>query len=302
MPWAALETRAGETVASGTPNPVSTAPIIDRLFAESAAARMGARMINITSGETEYPVTTSNVAAGWAASETGAVAGPSVYATTDRPLKPDHTLGIQMKITRKAMKQTGDALEQAVRRDMNGCIAEAMDRAVFLGSGSSGEPTGVITGASGWGITETDVSAAADWAAFRAAVVRFLTANAANGAEAVRLMIRPEVFDTMDDTLISGTAVSEWDRLTKNIPAKNIVMTSNALAAPAGGPPVESTAVLTATVNGVAPIFVGTWGAIDLIRDPYSDAASGGLRLTGLATMDVTVSRAVQTEILLGIQ
>lgn len=101
--------------------------------------------------------------------------------------------------------------------------------------------------------------------------------------------------------MIEGTAVSEWDRLVKNIPAGNIVMSSNALAAPAGSP-LATKALLTTNVGGVAPIFVGTWGAIDLIRDVYSDAASGGLRLTALATADVTVSRAVQLEILTGIQ
>ena len=35
---------------------------------------------------------------------------------------------------------------------------------------------------------------------------------------------------------------------------------------------------------------------MDLIRDPYSDAASGGLRLTGLVTMDVSISRAEQLQ------
>ena len=59
---------------------------------------------------------------------------------------------------------------------------------------------------------------------------------------------------------------------------------------------------MTTSASGVAPIFVGTWGAVDLIRDPFSDAASGGLRLTALATMDVTISRAVQIEILTGLQ
>ncbi|KIZ33264.1 hypothetical protein OO17_28635, partial [Rhodopseudomonas palustris] len=33
IPYAALEIRSGETIASGTPSPVSTAPIIDRIFA-----------------------------------------------------------------------------------------------------------------------------------------------------------------------------------------------------------------------------------------------------------------------------
>ncbi len=298
IPWEALEKRAGETVASGTPNPMRTAPIIDRLFADSVAARMGGSMISIGAGDAEYPVTSSSVAAGWAANETGNVPGPSAYTTVDRPLKPDHNLGLQMRITRKTLKQSGAGLEQAVRRDMNGAIAEALDKAVFLGSGSSGEPTGLFAGASAWGITETAVDAAASYAAFRAAAVRFMTANAGN-LSGIRLMLRPEVFDAMDADLISGTAVSEWDRLTGKV--GNVVLTSNALAAPTGDP-LATSAILTTTVAGVAPFFVGTWGAIDLIRDPYSDAQSGALRLTALATMDVTISRSVQTEILTGVQ
>ncbi|MHA3978747.1 phage major capsid protein [Halovulum sp. GXIMD14794] len=302
VPYESLEVRAGETVASGTPDPIQTRPIIDRIFAQSAAARMGAQMLNIGSGEVEYPVTTSSVTAGWQATETGNVAGPTAYTTTDRPLAPDHTLGVQMKITRKTLKQSGSALEQAVRRDMNGCIAEAMDAAVFQGSGSSGEPTGIFTGASAWGITETAVNAAPTWAVFRAAVRRFMDANAINSPSAVKLLIRPVVWDDMDDALFdSGSGLTEWDRLVKHIPAGNIAVSPNALAAATGSPAVTN-ALLTATVNGVPPIFVGTWGAIDLIRDPYSDAQSGGLRLTANATMDVTISRAAQLEVLTDIE
>jgi HK97 family phage major capsid protein len=301
VPWMALEKRSGETIASGTPNPRQTMPIIDRIFADSAAVRMGASMVNIGVGEVEYPVTTSAVTAGWASSETGNVAGPTAYATADRPLQPNNTLGVTMKLTRKSLKQSGDALEQAVRRDMNGAMAVAMDQAVFLGSGASGEPTGIFTlsDLSPAPFTTTDVNAVASWAAFRAAVKRFLIANAIASPADVRLLIRPEVYDDMDGTLIEGTAVSEWDRLVKNIP--NVVMSSNALPEPSSSP-LESIALLTVTKNGVPPIFVGTWGAIDLIRDPYSDAASGGLRLTALATMDVTYSRGEQIEVLTGIQ
>lgn len=41
---------------------------------------------------------------------------------------------------------------------------------------------------------------------------------------------------------------------------------------------------------------------VDLIRDPFSDAASGGLRLTALTTADVTVARGAQLEVLTGVQ
>lgn len=301
VPWQALEVRAGETVASGTPDPRMTRPIINRLFPASAAARIGAQVVNIDSGLVEWPVTTSAVSAGWASTETGSVAGPTIYATTDKAMAPSNTLGITMKVSRKALKQSGDALEQAIRRDMSGAMAQALDAAVFRGAGSGGEPLGIIPGASTYGITSTAIAAAATWSAFRAAVARFMVANAVNSPDLVKLLIRPEVWTKLDNTLITSTAVSEWDRLTGNIPAENIAMSSNALATPTGSPPACN-AVLACTVGDVAPIFVGLWGAVDVIRDPYSDAASGGLRLTALATADVTVARGVQIEVLTGVQ
>lgn len=301
VPWAALEVRAGETVAAGVPDPVQTRPVIDRLFPESMAGRMGAQVVTIDHGAVEWPVTTSAVSAGWASTETGNVAGPTAYATTDKALRPEHTLGIQMRITRRALKQAGPALESAVRRDMQGAMGQALDHAVFLGSGTNGEPLGVITGASTYGITSTAVNAAASWGAIREAVVRFMTANAAGAPSAVRLMLRPEVWSALDDEADADLAKTEWEKLTGNIPAGNIAMTANALAAPTGTP-AASSALLTTSAGGVSPIFVGLWGAVDMIRDPYTDAQSGGLRVTALATADVTVARGAQLQILTGLQ
>lgn len=299
VPLEALETRAGETLAGGVPDPIRTMPTIERLFANSSASQMGCRMINVGVGEIEYPVATGGAQPGWAGSETGDVPGPQAYTTVDRPMAPDHTLGVQMKITRKALKQAGQGLEQAVRRDMSAAIQQESDRAIFLGSGSGGEPLGIFPGAATYGITETAIDAAATYAAFRAAAVRFMTANAASGPGAVNLLLRPEVYDEMDDSLISGTSVSEWDRLVAKI--GNVVMTTNGIAAPSGSP-AASNSLLTTNTNGVAPVFCGMWGAVDVIRDPYSDAKSGQLRLTALTTMDVTVARGVQLEILTGVQ
>ena len=297
VPWAALEQR--NTVASGTPNPLMTRPIIDRLFPDSVAARMGAEAISIDAGLTEWPVVTSSVAAGWATTESGNVAGPTQYVTTDKALAPNNNLGITMRITRRALKQTGDALEAAIRRDMSGALSQALDAAIFLGTGALGQPLGVIPGAATYGITSTAIVAAATWAAFRAAVSRFLQNNAAGSPDAVKLLIRPEVWEKMDGTLIASTAVSEWDRLTGNIPDANIAMSANALAAPAT---TNTNALLTTAAGGVAPIYVGLWGAVDMIRDPFTDAQSGGLRITALATADVTVARAVQLQLLTGVQ
>ncbi len=300
VPLEALETRAGETIASGVANPLQTLPIIDRLFANSVAVQMGARMINIPFGEREWPVVTSSISAAWATTETGSVAAAAAFATTDRAMKPDNTLGVQMKVTRKTLKQSGPAIEQAIRRDMQSAIRVKLDEAAFQGSGSSGQPTGVVAGTTAYGITSTAIGAAASYAAFRSAVVRFMTANAANGPGSVSLLVRPEIWDVMDAlTDSAGQSLKEWERLEKSL--GGVVMSTNALAAPTGSP-AASKALLTVNSGGVAPFFVGLWGGVDLIRDVFSDAASGGVRITGLVTADVTVARPAQLEVLTGLQ
>lgn len=298
VPWQALEVR--NTVASGTPDPVATRPIIDRLFPDSMAGRMGAQMISIDSGAVEWPVVTSSVTAGWADGEAANVATGAAFATTDRPMKPDHNLGVQMRVTRRALKQSGAALEAAIRRDMQGAMGQAMDRAVFLGTGSDGQPLGVITGRATYGIALQEVDELASWGAFREGVTAFMVANAASGASAVRAMIRPELWDYLDGAIWdAGSGLTEWDRLTRQI--GSAYTTSNALEAPAGDP-LATQALLTTTTGGVAPVFVGAWGAIDMIRDPYTDAQAGGLRITALATLDVTVARPVQSRLLTGLE
>ncbi|NYT67707.1 phage major capsid protein [Pusillimonas noertemannii] len=292
IPLEALEVRAGETIASGIPDPVSTQPIIDRLFPASVAGAMGGRLVNIPAGSVEYPITTDGATAAWAASETGNVGDTSAYATAQRTLSPEQTLGVQMKITRKSMKQAG-GIEAAIRRDMQAAIQTEMDRAVFLGTGATGQPSGIITGASGYGIVENSTAGVATWAKFRAEIVEFLKNNTANGPGDVRVMIRPEVWDYMDGAIFdAGSGITEWDRFAARV--QSAIMTSNALAAPATD---VSKALLTTTVGG-DPFFIGIWGGVDLIRDPYSDAQSGGLRLTGLVTMDVTAGRSTQLRVL----
>jgi HK97 family phage major capsid protein len=309
VPWAALERRSGETIASGVFDPTTVRPVIDRLFPDSVAARMGAQMIAIDTGLVEYPLTTSSVTAGWADGETANTAGPTTFATTERVLSPDHNLGIQVKLTRKALKQSGDALEQAVRRDINGTMQAQLDAGVFNGTGANGQPGGVIIKQSTLGYGTTAVSAAASAAAFRAVAATFMGANAANGPGDVKVLIHPATWNYMSGKYVTigdpeaglaSASVSEWDLHARNFPMSNHVLST--LATLTAGSPDTSVALLTTSAGGVAPIFVGAWGGIDLIRDPYSDAQSGMLRLTALATIDVAISRTEQLHLLTALQ
>ena len=236
------------------------------------AERLGVQRINITSGELAFPVATAGAIFGWQTNELTNVGAASEYQTAERSLNPDCTGGAQMVISRKALKQAGEGLEAAIRRDLNAVLGTELDRVVINGSGAAGAPLGFIPGAATYGITTTPVGATATWAAFRAEVVAFMEANAITSASQVNLGFDPAIWAALDDALISGTAVSEWDRLTKHVGTPAI---SNVI-------PGE-TAIMTANVQGIAPGYLGLYGGVDLIRDPYTKAGSGALVLTGLA-------------------
>lgn len=275
VPLEALEQR--NTVSTGIVDPKATRGIFDRLFPASVAARLGVNSVSIPQGSVEYPVATQGAVAGWAATEGGDVPAATAFQTSETMLSPDHTLGAHMRISRKAVKQTA-GLEQAIRRDMSAAIGAELDRAILVGSGASGEPTGLLDVATGTGTW------AATWATVRAEVVAFMEANAISDPSAVRMAITPAMWSALDDAIFdAGSGITEWQRLTGGVGAPAL---STQLPA--------DTALLAVTAGGLSPAFLGIWGGVDMIRDPYSDAQSGGLRLTGLMTVDLKVPRPIQ--------
>lgn len=290
IPYVALETRAGETVAGDQIDPKAIRPTIDRIFPNSVAAQIGVHRIGIARGELAFPVATSGAVFGWADGELANVGAAKPYATTERSLLPDNTGGAQMVISRKSLKQAGAGLEQSIRRDLNAVISTELDRVVVNGTGATGQPLGIIPGATTYGITSTAIGAIATWAAFRTEVVAFMEANAITSASQVNLAFNPAIWADLDEALITGTAVSEWDRLTKHVGTPAV---SNVIPA--------ASAVMTANVQGIAPGYLGLYGGVDLIRDPFTKAAKGSLVLTGLVTADYTAPRGLQTRILTGL-
>ena len=165
-----VERRTGETVAAGPPDPSNVGRIIDRFPGLGRRPHGRGDDQHRIQAARPYPVTTSSVSAGWAASERRHI-GTDRILHTGRA-QPDQTLGVQIKLTRKTIKQSGPGLEQAVRRDMNGAIAKAMDRAVFLGAGGSGGP--LASSLAGRATASADRHRRrATWAAFRGAVGGF---------------------------------------------------------------------------------------------------------------------------------
>lgn len=175
-----VETRA-DTTSATTPTPETTLPIIDRVFADSVAARMGIRQVTIPFGDRVTPIATAGSVFNWASAEAADLAAAAEYATGDRTLEPDHVGGCRIDVTRTAMKQSGPNLEAAIRRDMRASITQGLDQATFLGTGATGQPEGILVDTN---TPATAVDDTADYSAFRDAAVQFMTDNVSGSLRA----------------------------------------------------------------------------------------------------------------------
>ena len=248
---------------------------LDRLFAGTAAERLGVTMESVPAGVTSYPVTT----AGASAAQRGKsqAADDAAWTISVSELKP----------TRNAVRLTFNAedtaripgLESALTRDLRMALREGVDRAIFLGDDGATGTDADITGLTTAAITEEEIS----------------QANKVLGPGTL------EAFTGMVDGIHAGGlgdlnvvaamgAWRLWETTVINSAADN--MTLAAFLREAGLSWSARGNIEIDTADGDFGGFVGrkmgiegaavapVWDAGELIRDPYSDAAKGEVALT----------------------
>ena len=217
--------------------------------------------------------------AGASAHWVGEGSGADAEAIDTRTLTPTmKTATARYLLTRQATKEN-PMLESVLRRDLSNVIREAVDKAAFTGKGSL-EPRGLLMqlqAASRVGDLTTDPVAFPTLLHHAVAVMNSAKLNDPKG---VRMASQPEAFEALALELVSGTAVSALDRARSTL-----------------GPMIFSRQTAE---EGERTIFFGagdglalipTWGAPELIVDPYSESKTGKIALTVFTFVDVLVQR-----------
>ena len=115
---------------------------VDVLRNNSELLNLGVETMSGLQGNIEIPRQTSSGTAYWLANETTAITQSE--ATFDQiTMTPKHLTGLQ-KYTRQMVLQGDPGIEQLIRNDLTRSLAIAMDLAILNGSGSSGQPTGIL--------------------------------------------------------------------------------------------------------------------------------------------------------------
>ena len=248
---------------------------IDVLRNASSVMQAGARTLNGLSGDVKIPKKTAAASAAWIATEGGA-ATESEMTVGNVSMTPK-TLGAFTDVTRQLMIQSSMDVEALIRDDLAQAIALAIDLAGLEGSGSSGQPTGILN--------TSGVNTVTNFAAANptfAEVVTLETAIAEDNALMGNLayILPASMYGALKTTeKASGTAQFVVEPGGTINGYRSIVSNQGTAG--------------NLYFGNFADLLVGFFGGLDLVVDPYTASTTGTIRVVALQSMDVAVRHAV---------
>ncbi len=267
----ALETRAVTPAPADTG--VSQAAIIPYLFPRSAGAYLGVSNPTVPVGERLFPVLTTPATVHAPAKDADAAETTGSFATT--ALKPAR-LQAEFFFNREDLA-TFAGMEAALRQNLGDALADALD----------GKIIGQFFAASGGLANPTNPTAEATFSTYRGQLFGGIDGRYANTAADLRWLVNSDTYkhlaskyrgNTADDSALDSLMrVSGGVRVSTHIPAKagNV---SGFLASKAGA----------RGQNAVAPV----WQGVSLIRDEFTKADRGQIRLIAVMLYSVAILRA----------
>ena len=129
---------------------------LDRLFAGTAAERVGVTMESVPVGASSHPVTTAGADAAQRGKEQ--VAADAAWTIGVTELKPKRNAVRLLFSIEDAARIPG--LESALTRDLRMALTEGVDRAIFLGDATANPNAGDIVGLQTAAITEQTITQA----------------------------------------------------------------------------------------------------------------------------------------------
>lgn len=253
-----------------------------KLRGQLLAARLGVNFINNLSGNLN--IVTGGADAAWVAEDVAATKAKPAYAKMT--LSPKR-LQVLQGVTYDLIHQNSKSVDALIMADMVKAHAAALDAAIFAGSGSSGQPTGVLgragntvsIGNTGGAITYAKLVEMEQMVGEDNGLLDETLAYVSNAKVMGKLKTIPQVAGYPWYLLNEGKVNGYPFFMSNALPSNLTKSTGSNLSAAIFGP--------------FSQVICGTWGSgLAFIVDPYSAKASGVLEVTAIAYHDVAVRHA----------
>ena len=249
---------------------------IDALRNASSVMAAGATTLTGLSGDVKIPRKSAGASAGWVSSEGGATSESEMTLATVS-LTPK-TLGAYTDVTRQLLIQSSEDVDRLIRDDLTTAIAIAIDKAALEGSGSSGQPTGILN--------QTGVNSVTSFAAANptfAEVVSLQTAVSEDNALFGNLayIVPPAMYGALKTTEKATNTAQFVVEPDGSIAGYNAIVSAQCSAG-------------NLYFGNFADCLVGFFSSgVDIIVDTSTGATSGTQRIVALQSVDVAVRHAV---------
>ena len=265
---------------------------IEALRAKQVLSNLGATYMSGLTGRIKLPKLATGATAGFVEE----LADVSDGAGTDGgvTLQP-RTMGAFVEISRLLMMESVPAIEQIIRNDLLASAADAIEKHAIQGSGSSGQPTGILNTS---GINDLDISADTDVAALTWQDIIDLVKlveedNGIVNGDAAGFLSNPKVKAKLASTVKVGSTDSvmllndPWN----NLYGYPVEFTGNV---PSNLNPGDGGTDASALIFGdFSQLLIAQFGVPSILANPYAGDKAGTVRLTLLGEVDVGVRNAV---------
>lgn len=245
---------------------------IELLRARTLSNELGVRRLSGLVGNADITKHTAGATGYWLASESTAIT-ESQQTIGLLQLRPKN-LGAYTEVTRQLMMQSTPDADSFVMGDLAAQLAVAIDAAVFNGSGSGGQPTGIIGTAGVGSVTGTSLALAG--------LVEFQTDVA--GANALNANCRYVTTPTVAGLLTQRARIASTDSITLwkgNINDGTVegyaAHTSNNIPA------------ATMIFGDFSQAILAEWGVLEIDVNPYANFTAGITGIRAFYTCDVGV-------------
>jgi HK97 family phage major capsid protein len=244
---------------------------IDVLRNSTVALNAGVRVLDGLQGSVTFPRMTASGTAYWLANE-GSQITESQPTLGQMALTPKN-LAAYTEISHQLALQSNPSAEAIVWRDLAKVLGVAIDAAIFEGSGTSGQPTGIANTAGIGSVVGTSLDAAK--------VAEFQTDVAAANALAPGCVYvtTPAVASLLMQRV---KVASTWSPLWEGSVLEGTMMGRRALS-------TNNVTAGTMVFGDFSQVVLGMWGPIELAVNPYSQFTYGIIGVRAWATCDVGV-------------
>lgn len=239
---------------------------IELLRNKMIALRLGVKVRSGLVGNVAIPKLAGSASAYWVTEDAALTASNPTFGQLTLTPK---TVGAYTDLGRQLLLQSTPTVDGIVTDDLTTILAQAIDTAILQGSGSAGQPTGIVNTA---GLASTS-NASMDWTKTVAHETNVNTANADLASCAfVTTPAGLGILKTREKSSGTGIFLCEENRLngypvwsTGNLPSANLLF------------------------GDFGQTILGEWGTLDLTVDPFKNSDKGTVRIIVFQSVDVAV-------------